>query len=63
MKDEKFNFCVGHYWEGNEGEIAVYAYHSEVHYGTMKEAKRFLKYVKKQSDHKYQIFKVEPIKL
>lgn len=56
---KKFNYCVGHYWEGSEGSIGCYAYGSEHFYGTEEDAKEFLEYVKEQSpDHKWKIFKV-----
>jgi hypothetical protein len=56
---EKFNYCIGHYWKGDAGSIAVYAYGTEVHYGTMEDAENFLKYVQSNdSDNQYKIFKV-----
>jgi len=47
-KDETFAFVVGHEWE--TGGIGAYAYGSEVHNGTMEDAKSFLKYVEDQSN-------------
>ena len=62
---KKFNYAVGFYWEGDSGSVGCYAYHSEVHYGTMEDAKNFLKYVQgqgakeKKADRKdYKIFQL-----
>lgn len=58
MKETKeFNYCVAHYWKDNEGSIGTYTYGSEVQHGTLKDAKQFLKYVRKQSpDKDWKIF-------
>ena len=45
---KKFNYAVGHYWEGESGSVGCYAYHNEHFYGTMVQAKSFLEYVKDQ---------------
>jgi hypothetical protein len=45
---KKFNYAVGHYWEGESGSVGCYAYGSEVFHGTMEEAQNFLKYVQGQ---------------
>ena len=42
---KKFNYAVGHYWEGESGSVGTYNYFGEVHYGTMKEAQNFLAHV------------------
>lgn len=60
-KAAKFNFGVGCYWEGESGSVGLYAYGSEIHHGTMKDANNFLKYVKSQQQDeadqmKYKIF-------
>lgn len=60
---KKFNYAVGHYWEGESGSVGCYAYHSEVHYGTMEEANNFLEYVRSQKKTKaekakYKIFQL-----
>ena len=56
---EEFNYCVGHYWDSDSEELSVYAYGSEVHFGTIDDAKKFLKYVQAQDSTKtYKIFKV-----
>ena len=47
-EERKFNYAVGHYWEGESGSVGVYNYFGEVHYGTAEEAKNTLKYVKSQ---------------
>ena len=41
----KFNYAVGHYWEGESGSVGTYAYGNEHFYGTMEDAKNFLAYV------------------
>lgn len=60
-KDATFNFGVGSYWEGESGSVGLYAYGSEIHHGTMKEANNFLEYVQgrqktKAEKAKYKIF-------
>ena len=60
---KKFNYAVGHYWEGDSGSVGCYAYHSEVHYGTMEDANNFLEYVRSQKKTtaekaKYKIFQL-----
>ena len=60
---KKFNYAVGFYWEGDGGSVGCYAYHSEVHYGTMEEANNFLEYVRgqkktKAEKAKYKIFQL-----
>jgi len=60
---KKFNYAVGHYWEGESGAVGCYAYHSEVHYGTMVDAQNFLAYVQSQKKTKaekakYKIFQL-----
>jgi len=62
-KAKQFNYAVGHYWDGNNGSVGVYAYHSEVHYGTMEDAQNFLEYVRGQQKTevekaKYKIFQL-----
>ena len=49
---KKFNYAVGHYWEGESGSVGCYAYGSEHFYGTMEDAKNFLAYVQKQDEEK-----------
>lgn len=54
---KKFPYAIGHYWDKEKDSVGCYAYHSEVHSGTMEEAESFLKYVKEQSpDHDWKIF-------
>jgi hypothetical protein len=45
---KKFNYGVGHYWEGESGSVGLYAFHSEIFHGTMEEAKNFLAYVQEE---------------
>jgi protein subunit release factor A len=55
---KRFSYAIGHYWNTKEKDsIGTYAYHTEVHSGTMEEAENFLKYVKEQSpDNDWKIF-------
>lgn len=46
-KKEKINYVIGAPWKGS-AELDVYAYSTEVQFGTLKEAKSFLKYVVSQ---------------
>ena len=60
---KQFNYAVGSYWEGDSGSVGCYAYHSEVHYGTMEDAQNFLTYVQNQKKTKaekakYKIFQL-----
>jgi hypothetical protein len=41
----KFNYAVGHYWEGESGSVGLYSYGGEIFYGTMEQAQGFLKYI------------------
>jgi hypothetical protein len=60
--EEKFNYCVAHYWSSYSGAIGTYMYHNDVFYGTIIEAEEFLKYVKIQSPNEdWRIFKVIPL--
>lgn len=55
----EFNYCVGSYWSGKSGSVGTYAFGKEVFFGTLKEAKKFLKYVKSQSpDKDWKIFQL-----
>jgi hypothetical protein len=47
-QDKKFNYAVGHYWEGESGSVGTYTYGNDLFFGTMKEAKSFLAYVQEQ---------------
>jgi hypothetical protein len=49
---KKFSYAVGFYWEGESGSVGCYAHGSEVQFGTMKEAKDFLKYCQGQQKTK-----------
>ena len=49
---KKFNYAVGHYWEGESGSVGCYAYGNEHFYGTMEDAQNFLKYVQSQDKEK-----------
>lgn len=61
---KKFNYGVGFYWEGDSGSVGLYAYGSEIFYGTMEEAQNFRTYIENQtsgnpkSQRKYKIFQL-----
>lgn len=58
---EEFSYCVGRPWDENkpDGSICVYAYGSQVHYGTMEDAEGFKKYVERQEEgKKYFVYKL-----
>jgi hypothetical protein len=60
---KKFNYAIGHYWEGDSGSVGVYTYFNDIHYGTMEEAQDFLAYVQskrktKAEKAKYKIFQL-----
>lgn len=60
MNKEKFSYIIGHKWP--DGSLSAYAYGSEVKYGTLDDAKEFLKYVKEVSDdslkNNWKIYKI-----
>jgi len=62
MPKKEFNYVIGHYWEDN-GSIAAYMmFNNEVFYGTMNQAKKDLKYVKRQDpDQEWKIFVVKEL--
>jgi hypothetical protein len=56
----EFNYCIGRYWNGKDGSISVYTYHTQVHYGTQEDANGFLEYVKSKSpEHDWKIFELK----
>ncbi len=59
---EKFNYCVGRPWAkvfGGDGtSVSVYAYGTQVHYGTMEEAEGFREYVNKRTGEDNHIYKL-----
>jgi hypothetical protein len=65
---KKFMYGVGFYWEGaGEGYVSLYAYGSDVFYGTMEQARNFRDYCQNQPDNKgknrreYKIFQLVEI--
>ena len=44
-KETKINYCICTVWEDTDNHLSTYSYHSEVHYGTIKDAEEFKKYV------------------
>lgn len=56
----KINYVVAHYWDDEPSRLGAYMIHnSEVQFGTIEDAKTFLKYVRKKSpEHKWKIFQL-----
>ncbi len=63
---EAFDYCVGAPWaetdpelyaDGDHG-VSVYAYGTQVHHGTMKEARNFRAYVNEQTGRDNYIYKL-----
>jgi hypothetical protein len=54
------NYVVAHYWDEEPQRLGAYmAYNSEVQFGTLEDAKEFLKYVRRQSPgHKWRLFQL-----
>jgi len=60
---EEFNFVIGR--QEKSGYIGVYAYGTEVHFGTIVEARKALECLKKISESKseakkYKIYRIDP---
>jgi hypothetical protein len=51
-QSKKFNYAVGHYWEGESGSVGTYAYGNDIFYGTMEQAQSFLAYVQEENKKK-----------
>lgn len=64
---KKIDYVVAHKWDETKpvnGNLAVYAYGSEIQHGTLDDARSFLNYVKSQSpDEQWNIYKVKYEKL
>lgn len=61
LSDDIFPFVIASKWP--DGSLCPYAFGSEVKHGNLKQAKDFLKYVKKQSEDKnYKIYKLTELK-
>jgi len=56
----QINYVVAHYWDDEPSRLGAYMIHnSEVQFGTIEDAKTFLKYVRKASpEHKWKIFQL-----
>jgi hypothetical protein len=50
IEEPMFNYAVGRYTDGASGHVSFYSYQNQIHYGTMEEAHRLLKYVQEKSD-------------
>lgn len=61
---KKFNYAVGFYWDEDGGSVGCYASGSEVHFGTLKEARNFREYCQNRPDNtsdnkrQYKIFQL-----
>lgn len=64
---KRIDYVVAHKWDETKpvsGNLAIYAYSSEIQHGTLEDAKSFLDYVKSQSpDEQWNIYKVKYEKL
>ena len=59
-KNKEFNYIIGRYWNGKDGQICAYTVYTEVHFGTLEEANKTLEYVEgRRPDKGYKIFKIE----
>lgn len=63
--EEKFNYCVGRCWDNSDGSICAYAYGSQIHCGSLKQAQEYLEFVRQRefeysgnTSSDYKIFKV-----
>jgi hypothetical protein len=56
----KINYVVAHYWDNEPMRLSAYMLHnSEVQFGTIEDAKTFLKYVRKaRPEYKWKIFQL-----
>lgn len=65
--DKTFDYVVAKPWDPEDPkDLCIYTYFSEIQNGTMKDAKRFLKYVRgvnKEDAKEYSIYKVEFTKI
>ena len=54
------NYVVAHYWDEEPQRLGAYKMHNaQVQFGTIEDAKEFLKYVRQQSpDHKWRLFQL-----
>lgn len=58
MSNKKHNYVIATFWRDDEthhlnetdDQLAVYCYGSDVHYGTLEEAKSFAKYITEKVD-------------
>ena len=61
---KKFNYAVGFYWEGDSGPVGCYANGTEVHFGSIEDARNYQTYCQNQPDNKgkdkrqYKIFQL-----
>ena len=54
---EQLNYCIGRYWNGKDGSVSVYAFHTQIQHGTLEDALEFKKYVESASiDKEWKIF-------
>jgi len=63
IMSEQFSFCVGHPWSDeypheDDTNISVYAFGTQVHHGTMKDALRIREYVNKRTGKNNYIYKL-----
>ena len=56
--ENRINYVVARLWYENSNQLCVYAYGSEVHYGTIEDAENFKNFCEKNSKEKYKIYKL-----
>jgi hypothetical protein len=59
MNDKKYNFVIARRWDDERDALCVYAYGSEVHYGTKKDAELMAKGISERSDDTYKPYYIE----
>ena len=58
---KKFLFCIAKPWKKEEPDnLCIYAYGTQVHYGTMENAEGLLEYVHGQGNTDYKIYRLTP---
>lgn len=67
LNSKKIDYVVAHKWDESKpicGNLAIYAYRTEIQHGTLEDAKRFLDYVRERSpEDDWSIYKVSFSKL
>jgi hypothetical protein len=48
---KKYNYVIARYWSDDSDSLCVYAYGSEVHYGTKQDAESFARVITKRANN------------